>query len=525
MFIAFDPNRAIYRQIYERLREGIVTGEFPPRTRLPSTRALATELGVSRRTALVAYEQLLAEGYVVGRVGSGTTVAPALTPSRGLPSRRASGRRARRKVRLASFGRRLADSVQPSRGTPRGPALRYDFRYPLPAVDDFPWVQWRRLTTRCLRQASVEFLSYGPPEGHEPLRCAIAQYLHRSRGFTCDPAHIIIVGGSQQALDLTARVLVDPDDTIVIEDPQYPGARQVFAVAGARLVPIAVDGNGLDPAKLGARGGGARLAYVTPSHQFPTGAVLPLERRLALLNWAEKTGAWVVEDDYDSEYRFQGHPIAAIKSLDRAGRVVYIGTFSKLLFPALRLGYLVVPPELAPAFATAKFLADRHAPTIEQAVLAEFIVEGHFDRLLRRLRKRVAARRTALLAALNDYLGDRVTVSGTNAGIHVLLWLRDVPPGELPSLVARTAAAGVGVYPSTPLYMTPPRRGGLVLAYACMSEEDIRSGIRQLAGCLSSSTSHMKWRPGVGRPRRAPEPWSSNVRAVDGAPPPGTAPP
>jgi GntR family transcriptional regulator / MocR family aminotransferase len=484
MFIAFDPNRAIYRQIYERLREGIVTGEFLPGTRLPSTRALAIELGVSRRTALVAYEQLLAEGYVVGRVGSGTRVAPGLTPSRGLPRRPTSEQRAQR-TRLASFGRRLAGSVRPTPWTARGPALRYDFRYPLPAVDDFPWVHWRRLTARCLRQASIGFLSYGPPEGHEPLRSAIAQYLHRSRGFTCDPAHIIIVGGSQQALDLTARVLVDPADTIVIEDPQYPGARQVFAAAGARLVPIAVDGNGLDPAELGAQGSGACLAYVTPSHQFPTGAVLPLERRLTLLNWAEKTGAWVVEDDYDSEYRFRGHPIAAIKSLDRAGRVIYIGTFSKLLFPALRLGYLVVPPELASTFAAAKFLADRHAPTIEQAVLAEFIVEGHFDRLLRRLRKSVAARRTALLAGLNEYLGDRVTVSGTNAGVHVLLWLRDVPPAQLPSLVARAAAAGVGVYPSTPCYITPPRRGGLVLAYASMSEEDIRSGIRQLAGCLS----------------------------------------
>ncbi len=288
-------------------------------------------------------------------------------------------------------------------------------------------------------------------------------------------------------MDLTARVLVDPDDRIAIEDPHYPAARQVFTAAGARLIPIAVDGDGLDPADLWARAGGARLVYVTPSHQFPTGAVLPLERRLALLSWAKHTGAFVVEDDYDSEYRFQGHPIAAIKGLDRAGSVIYIGTFSKLLFPALRLGYLVVPPELVSGFATAKFLADRHAPTLEQAVLAEFLVEGHFDRLLRRLRKRVAARRRALLAALDDYLGDRVAVSGTNSGFHVLLWLRDVPPRELPSVVARAAAAGVGVYSSTPFYVTPPRRAGLVLAYASMSEEDIRSRIRQLARALPVS--------------------------------------
>jgi GntR family transcriptional regulator / MocR family aminotransferase len=248
-------------------------------------------------------------------------------------------------------------------------------------------------------------LSYGPPEGYEPLRDALAQYLQRSRGFSCDPAHIIIVGGSQQALDLTARVLVDPDDRIVIEEPQYPGARQIFAAAGARLVPVAVDDNGLDPAGLEARAGWARLAYVTPSHQFPTGAVLPLERRLQLLSWAQRTGAWVVEDDYDSEYRFQGHPIAAIKGLDRAGRVIYIGTFSKLLFPALRLGYLVVPAELASSFAAAKFLADRHAPTIEQAVLADFMTEGHFGSAWRRAGPRCSTPSTITWASAQSFPG------------------------------------------------------------------------------------------------------------------------
>src|SRR5215831_12621662 len=486
MLIALDSSRAIYQQIYERLREGIVSGEFPPAMRLPSTRALATELGVSRRTALVAYEQLLAEGYLVGRVGSGTTVAPGLPLSRRQPSRHAN-HRARRSLRLASFGQRLARSTQIFPGTPNGPTLRYDFRHPLPAVDDLPWLQWRRLTARCLRRASIGFLSYGPPQGYEPLRRAIAEYLRLRRSVICDPAHIIVVGGSQQALDLIARVLVDPDDRVAIEDPHYPAARQVFTAAGARLVPIPVDGDGLDPHELRARAGRARLVYVTPSHQFPTGAVLPLDRRLALLDWAERAGAFVIEDDYDSEYRFQGHPIAAIKGLDRGGRVIYVGTFSKLLFPALRLGYLVVPPELASAFATAKFLADRHAPTLEQAVLAEFIVEGHFDRLLRRLRKRVAARRRALLAAFDEYLGDRVTVSGTNSGFHVLLWLRDIAPRELPSVVARAAAAGVGVFPSTPLHITPSRRAGLVLAYASMSEVDIRAGIRELARALPVS--------------------------------------
>jgi GntR family transcriptional regulator/MocR family aminotransferase len=394
MFVSIDANRPIYRQIYEGIRDRIMTSELPPGTRLPSTRALATELGVSRRTVLVAYEQLLAEGYIMGRVGSGTTVAPGLASTlRGFRKVGADGRGVRPTLRLSSFGQRLTRSGEPSGWTLPGRALRYDFRHPVPPVEEFPWGQWRRLTARCLRQASRGFLSYGPSEGYQPLRVAVAQYLLRSRGFSCDPSHIIIVNGSQQALDLTARVMIDPGTPIVIEEPQFPGARQVFAGAGARLLPVAVDSDGLDPTRLGPEAAAARLAYVTPSHQFPTGAVLPIERRLALLRWAERSGAWVVEDDYDSEYRFEGHPIAAIKSLDRGDRVIYIGTFSKLLFPALRLGYLVLPPVLVPSFAVAKFLADRHSPTVEQAVLAAFLGEGHFDRLLRRLRKRVAAGR------------------------------------------------------------------------------------------------------------------------------------
>ena len=484
MFISVGADRPIYRQICDAIRDRIVSGELPPGARLPSTRSLASELGVSRRTVLVAYEQLLAEGYVTGRVGSGTRVVPGLAHCHDRSNPGGSPRSTRGAPRLAAFGRRLVRFVPPSRWTLPGAALPYDFRHPLPAVDDLPWVQWRRLTTGCLRETSTGLLGYGPPEGYAPLRAAIARYLYRARGVACDPAYVIIVGGSQQALDLTGRVLVDPDDPIVIEEPQYPGAREVFAAAGARLVPVDVDQHGLDPAQLDAQAPGARLAYVTPSHQFPTGAVLPLERRLALLDWAQRTDAWVVEDDYDSEYRFAGHPIAAIKSLDRAERVIYVGTFSKLLFPALRLGYLVVPPSLAPAFAGAKFLADRHAPTLEQMILARFIDNGHFDRLLRTLRRRVAARHAAMLAALDKYLGERATVSGTSAGLHVLVWLRDVSAERLPSLLKRAALAGVGAYPSTAYYVAPPPRGGLVMAYASMTAEDIRAGIRRLAECL-----------------------------------------
>jgi GntR family transcriptional regulator/MocR family aminotransferase len=294
------------------------------------------------------------------------------------------------------------------------------------------------------------------------------------------------VNGSQQAIDLTARVLVDPNDIVVIEEPHYQGARKVFAAAGAELVFSSVDTEGLDAATLPAAAGSAKLAYVTPSHQFPTGAVMTLARRLALLAWAERTAAFVFEDDYDSEYRYEGKPIEAVQGLDRANRVIYTGTFSKVMYPALRAGYMVLPPPLVEPVAAAKWLSDRHTPTLEQEALAEFIVEGHFERHLRRSRMRNAARRAALLDALDTHLGDRVEVSGANAGIHMLVWLRDLAPEDLDPLVERAARAGVGIYPVTPYFATPPPRAGLVMGYASMNEKDIQEGVRVLAEVAGS---------------------------------------
>jgi GntR family transcriptional regulator/MocR family aminotransferase len=253
---------------------------------------------------------------------------------------------------------------------------------------------------------------------------------------------------------------------------------------------VPIDAEGLVTTALPEAAIEARLVYVTPSHQFPTGAIMSLVRRLALLQWAETTGAYVLEDDYDSEFRYAGRPVEAVQGLDRSGRVVYLGTFSKVLFPALRLGYLVLPPPLVPLFTAAKWLTDRHTSTLEQAVLTDFIHEGHFEHHLRRSRTRNAARRAALLEALDTYLGSRVAVSGANAGVHMLVWLQDVAPQQLSVFIDCAARAGVGLYSVTPYYLMPPPRAGLLLGYAALTQEDIRAGVQRLAAVLD----HGEWR-------------------------------
>ncbi|HSJ97662.1 MAG TPA: PLP-dependent aminotransferase family protein, partial [Myxococcota bacterium] len=367
--------------------------------------------------------------------------------------------------------------------------VRIDFRYGLPGVQNFPFFVWRKLVSRRLRKPGARALVYSAAEGLPELRRALAAYLRRVRAVQCTPDDILVVNGSQQALDLIARVLLQPGDRVLIEEPHYLGARQIFLAAGARLVPGPVDHDGLDIERAPRAAARARVAYVTPSHQFPTGAVMPLARRLALLRWAQASGAWIVEDDYDSEYRYGGRPVEAVQALDRAGQVLYVGTLSKTLYPALRIGYMVLPANLVPAFRAAKYLADLHTPTLQQEVLADFIEEGHFERHLRRTRTRNAQRREALLAALREHCGDAVEVQGSSAGLHLLLWLKRVPPSKLDAVVRRTAEAGVGVYPVRPNYLQPPRRSGLLVGYASLDEDEIRQGIARLGGVLRAALS------------------------------------
>ncbi|MBI2218298.1 MAG: PLP-dependent aminotransferase family protein [Candidatus Rokubacteria bacterium] len=479
MLLRLDGDGALGQRIYGALRRAILAGELRPASRLPATRTLARELGVSRNTVLGAYDQLLAEGYASGRRGSGTYVATALPDPLLRPAPRPAQRVGVRVPRLSAYGRRVAraSAIPPLGGAE--PSLRWDFRYGIPAVADVAQGAWRRVLARRARIASLPTMTYGPPEGSPALREALADYLRRARGLACDPGQIVIVNGSQQAIDLAARVLLDAGDRVAIEEPQYQGARRIFLAAGARLDLVRVDGEGFDVARVPARG--VRLAYVTPSHQFPTGVVMSLGRRLALLEWAWRAGAIVLEDDYDSEFRYEGRPIEALAALDGAARVVYAGTLSKVLFPALRIGYVVLPQPLVAAFRAAKWLTDRHTPTLEQEALAAFIAEGHFERHLRRSRTRHAERRAAVLEALRVHLGDGVDVVGANAGVHVLAWLRHVAAAGLPRLVARAAEAGVGVYPVAPYYSRPPARAGLLLGYASLTDRQIHEGIRRLA--------------------------------------------
>lgn len=481
--IALDPRRSVplHRQIYDELRAAILSGRLAPGVRLPSTRSLADDLGVSRNTVMYASEQLFAEGYIHGRVGSGTFVANALPEqmleigrddSSGTPRRR--GRR-----EFSKRGRQLASmTVMPRRGPSPGPA----FRSGLPAVEHFPLAVWRRLLDRRLRAATRDVFAYGESLGYRPLREAIAAHLTAARGARCEPDQVLVTSGAQQALDLVARVVLDPGDQVWVEDPGYVAARAALMAAGARLVPVPVDGEGIDVAAGAKRAPRARLVYVTPSHHHPLGMTMSLARRLALLQWANRAGAWIVEDDFASEYRYAGRPLAALQGLDTEGRVLYVGTFSKVLFPSLRLGYLVVPRDTVEAFAAARAIADRHSPTLEQGVTADFITEGHFARHLRRMRMLYAERCELLTRALANDTDGLLTPNPVDAGVLMIGWLAE----GMDDRTAFQAGYARGV-DSAPLsaYCLRSRPGhGLLLGFTGVDEAQIRAGVRTLTEAL-----------------------------------------
>lgn len=480
MLIRLDGKDALYLQVYRALRQAILDSDLGPGSRLPPTRVLSRDLSVSRNVVLQAYDQLYAEGYVEGRVGSGTFVAREL-PEELLRAARTSDPEAPRETierRLSAWGQRALRSGAPTRTPPLPePPLRWDFQYGEVAPDEQCLKLWRRLLAR---RSEDLYLNYSPAEGWPELRVHLAEYVRRSRGVLCGPEQVVVVNGSQQALDLAARLLIEPGDPVVIEEPHYQGARQIFLSAGARLVPTPVDDEGLN-LSAAVDTEGVRLAYITPSHQFPTGAVMSLARRLELLDWAESHDAYLLEDDYDSEYRYGSRPVESVQGLDRRGRTIYIGTLSKVLFPSLRLGFLVLPEDLVPPFVAAKWLLDRQSPTLEQAVLAEFIAEGHFERHLRRMRTLNAERRKVLLEALQDELGDAIEIQGTNAGVHLLVWLRHVRAADLGELIRRAADRGVGIYSVEHYFLSPPERAGLVLGFSSLSLEEIRRGVAELA--------------------------------------------
>jgi GntR family transcriptional regulator/MocR family aminotransferase len=497
--VKLDGVGRLHQQVYRALLGEILEGRLTPGERVPSTRDVASLLTVSRNTALLAYEQLLAEGFITPRSGAaGTVVAPVLPPDGyvATPTRRPGSSRPGRAGPapvLAAVGERYVKSARACAdelGLPsltwemNPPAIRYDFRPGRASFGDVPYALWRRLLNARARDARIADLDYGPPGGRRELREAIAARLRRLRGLDANPDNIVIVNGTQQALDLISRVLLDPGDRVLMEEPHYTGARCAFMAAGAELVFSPVDDHGIRvPATRRGRRP-FRLAYVTPSHQFPTGAVLSMERRLRLIAWAAREGAFIVEDDYDGEYRYDGRPLQALTGMDRAGCTIYVGTFSKILFPAMRLGYLVLPPPLVESIVATKAITDTGTPALAQLALADFIAEGHFDRHLRRTTASNAARRRALTAAIDESFGDRATVCGASAGLHLQVWLRGRRGGVISDVHARAERAGVGVYTVDPFYATPPERTGILLGFAPLMPADIREGIRKLAGAL-----------------------------------------
>ncbi len=410
--IALDNNTAIplHQQLYEELRRAILSGRLLPRQRIPSTRSLAKSLGISRTTVTSCYEQLLSEGYLETIVGSGTYVCAQLPDDLLHSTPVESVQKTVSPIQLSKYATRLADM---DTSLMSEPDLQISFRYGRPAFDQFPMQTWRKLLPRHCRENST-WLDYATDAlGYKPLREAIARYLSRSRAVQCEPEQVIITNGTQQALYLIMRLSIELGDAIALEDPGYLSARRIFLSQGAKLLPVRVDESGLmvkDLAKYANES--IKLVYVTPSHQFPTGAILSLPRRLELLAWAQQNSAMIIEDDYDSEYRYGDRPIPALQGLAQTDSVLYIGTFSKVLFPSLRIGYLVLPPSLISLFARAKWLSDRSLPSLEQQVLADFIEQGHIDRHIRKMRSLYDLRRQALVQALKANFGEKAKILG-----------------------------------------------------------------------------------------------------------------
>jgi GntR family transcriptional regulator/MocR family aminotransferase len=473
--------KALHRQIYDAYRDAILDGKLRAGQRVPSTRVLAYELGVSRFPVLNAYAQLLAEGYLESRVGAGTVVCSLL------PDRLTSSPPTRDRFMAKRSGPRPV-----ARHSSSLPGLRKlpwlggwgAFGVGQVAVDQFPFKIWSNLVARHGRSMDAKSFQYGDPMGSVPLRETIASYLRTARSLNCEADQIIIVSGSQQALEISARVLLDPDSSVWVEEPGYRLARDAFALTGCHLVPVPVDGQGMDVAAGIKRFRKARAALVTPSHQFPLGVTMSASRRLQLLDWAQSVGSWIIEDDYDSEYRYESLPIASLQGLDSNSRVIYIGTFSKVLFPSLRLGYVVVPPDLIERFLIIRRATDLGPPTFYQNVLADFFAEGHFARHLRRMRVLYSERRSALVESLTEELGPMIEVLGGEAGMYLTVTMRngcdDVETAE------RAARQKLWIWPLSLSYQGEVPSAGFILGFGSTTVDAIPRAIRKFRNLLFS---------------------------------------
>lgn len=473
----------MFRQLYEAIKQSILIGRIPPGTQLPPTRDLALQLGISRQTILNAYDQLMAEGYLSGTVGKGTFVSETLPLLRAKPKESTDAPASRLLRPLSPRGQGFTGpqaAINIHEGAPRA------FRIGMPGLDLFPFETWARLEARRWRRPPHE-LGYSEPAGYRPLRQALSGYLGVSRGVHCEPDQIVITSGSQQALYLIATLLLGPGDAAWIEDPGYRGISASLRAAQARICPVPVDGEGLSVSLGKAAFPEAKLAYLTPTHQLPLGITMSLSRRLELLAWAKENKAWVVEDDYDSEYRYTGPPLASMQSLDTAGCVIYVGTLSKVLFPGLRLGYLVLPPALVDAFMQARAILDRHAAIIPQIVLTDFITEGHFGRHIKRTREAYAERRVALLEAVSTHLGEHLQAGPADAGLQLSTTFRS--PRDDQEIADRALKHGIELRALSKFYYQDgdeqrERLSGLILGFASIPVEDIRRAAPALRDIL-----------------------------------------
>ncbi|MEO1403765.1 MAG: PLP-dependent aminotransferase family protein [Cyanobacteria bacterium J06635_1] len=470
----------LYQQLYEQLRQAILQGRLRSQQRLPSTRSLAESLGVSRLTVTQGYDWLISEGYLETRPGAGTYVCQELPDLLLKASAMTSVEIARDTLPLSAYGTR----VQNAPLHPPEIACDISFRYGRPALDLFPTEVWRKLLSRHCRAEGPAWMDYAPSAvGYGPLRAEIAAYLGQSRAVQCQPEQVLITHGTQQALALIVRLLVNPADCIVMEDPGYVRARSIFQASGAEVMAVPCDRDGLIVDKLKTYAPNPRLVYVTPSHQFPTGALLSLPRRLALLQWAHETGALIIEDDYDSEYRYSGRPMPALQGLDNQQSVLYIGTFSKVMFPSLRIGYLVLPPSLTAIFSKAKEFGDRQPPSLTQYALTDFIHEGHLERHIRRMRTLYARRRQALVESLYHHFGNTVEILGDSAGLHIMARLP--LPLDDNDVIERAQTVGVAMFSARQQYWKPTRQGEFVFGYAELDEATLAEAIRRVAKALS----------------------------------------
>jgi GntR family transcriptional regulator/MocR family aminotransferase len=504
-----ERDQPLHRQVYDGVRDAILLGRLAPGARLPSTRTLAGDLGVARNTVTLAFDQLRAEGYLIGRRGGGTRVrnlvpdallrvdhplvkrgrSTSSRPSTPVTTRHPTARHADEPVRLSLRGARLvAEGALSARRSGTKPVT---FRLGVPALEEFPAQLWGRLSARRWRRGEVA-LGDGDSGGESALRAAIAEYIATARGARCVADQVILVSGTHQALDLAARVLLDHGDEVWMEDPGYSGARVTLEAAGATIVAVPVDDEGIDVIAGERTAPRAKLAYVTPSHQFPLGAVMSASRRLALLSWARRVGAWIVEDDYDSEFRYAGRPLACLQGLDveqrrdsEGARVLYVGTFSKTLVPGLRVAYLVVPEQLVDAFRSARAATDRHPPTVTQGVLTDFIRDGHYARHVRRVRALYAERQATLVEAGERLLRGALALPSHSAGLHLVGWL---PPRVSDAgVVAAAETEGVELFALSHYSIArrpPGARGALLFGYAGFTDREIRRGIERLARVL-----------------------------------------